>query len=83
MIVILVSENFIEEGVSTFLLNDKTVAEGAGAIGLGALLQHKEKFKGKKVGILLCGGNIDSRVLSSVLMRGLVRKGQIITLQII
>ena len=80
--IILVSEKFIEEGVSTFLLNDKTVAEGAGAIGLGALLQHKEKFKGKKVGILLCGGNIDSRVLSSVLMRGLVRKGQIITLSI-
>ena len=80
--VILVSEKFIEQGVSTFLLNDKTVSEGSGAIGLGALLQNKEKFKGKKVGIILCGGNIDSRVLSSVLMRDLVRKGQIITLSI-
>ena len=80
--VILVSEKFIEQGVSTFLLNDKTVSEGSGAIGLGALLQYKEKFKGKKVGIILCGGNIDSRVLSSVLMRDLVRKGQIITLSI-
>jgi len=75
--VILVTEKYIEEGVSRFLLNDKTVAEGAGAIGLAALLQYKEKFKSKKVGILLCGGNIDSRVLSSVLMRDLVRKGQI------
>ena len=80
--VILVTEKYIEEGVSRFLLNDKTVAEGAGAIGLAALLQYKEKFKSKKVGILLCGGNIDSRVLSSVLMRDLVRKGQIITLSI-
>ena len=45
-------------------------------------MQYKEKFKGNRVGILLCGGNIDSRVLSSVLMRDLVRKGQIITLSI-
>ena len=80
--VILVSEDYIEEAVSTFLLNDKTVTEGAGAIGLAALLQYKEKFKNKKIGILLSGGNIDSRVLSSVLMRDLVRKGQIITLSI-
>ena len=80
--VIKVSENSIEEAVSIFLLKDKVVSEGAGAAGLAAIIENKEKFKGRNVGILLCGGNIDSRVLSSILMRDLVRKGQIITLSI-
>ena len=80
--VITVSENSIEEGVTSFLLKDKTVSEGAGAAGLAALIENNKKFINKKIGILLSGGNIDSRVLSSVLMRDLVRKGQIITLSI-
>ena len=80
--VITVSENSIEEGVTSFLLKDKTVSEGAGAVGLAALIENNKKFINKKIGILLSGGNIDSRVLSSVLMRDLVRKGQIITLSI-
>ena len=80
--VLKVSENSIEEAVSIFLLKDKVVSEGAGAAGLAAILENKDKFKNKNVGIFLCGGNIDSRVLSSILMRDLVRKGQIITLSI-
>lgn len=80
--VIKVSERSIEEAVSIFLLKDKVVSEGAGSVGLAALIENKDKFKGKTVGIFLCGGNIDSRVLSSLLMRDLVRKGQIITLSI-
>jgi threonine dehydratase len=80
--VLKVSESSIEEAVSMFLLKDKVVSEGAGASGLAAILENKEKFKDRNVGILLCGGNIDPRVLSSILMRDLVRKGQIITLSI-
>ena len=80
--VLKISENSIEEAVSIFLLKDKVVSEGAGAAGLAAILENKDKFKNRKVGIFLCGGNIDSRVLSSILMRDLVRKGQIITLSI-
>ena len=80
--VIKVSEVSIEEAVSTFLLKDKILSEGAGAAGLAAILQNKDKFKDKNIGIFVCGGNIDSRVLSSILMRDLVRKGQIITLSI-
>ena len=62
--VLKVSENSIEEAVSIFLLKDKVVSEGAGAAGLAAILENKDKFKNKNVGIFLCGGNIDSRVLS-------------------
>ena len=80
--VVKVSEGSIEKAVSIFLLKDKILSEGAGAIGLSAILENKDKFKGKTVGIFVCGGNIDSRVLSSILMRDLVRKGQIITLSI-
>ena len=80
--VLTVSEKSIEEAVSIFLLKDKVLSEGAGATGLAAILENKDKFKDKNVGIFLCGGNIDSRVLSSILMRDLVRKGQIITLSI-
>jgi len=80
--VLKVSENSIEEAVSIFLLKDKVVSEGAGAAGLADILENKDKFKNRNVGIFLCGGNIDSRVLSSILMRDLVRKGQIITLSI-
>jgi len=80
--VIKVSESSIEKAVSTFLLKDKILSEGAGAIGLSAILENKDKFKGKTLGIFVCGGNVDSRVLSSILMRDLVRKGQIITLSI-
>jgi threonine dehydratase len=80
--IVTVSETNIERAIGMFATLDKTVAEGAGAAPLAALLEHPAKFKGKKVGLLLSGGNIDSRLLSSVLMRDLVRSGQVLTLDI-
>jgi threonine dehydratase len=62
---------------------EKTVAEGAGAASLAALLSAPEKFKGRKVGIVLSGGNIDTRLLASVLERSLVRQGRIAVLRFI
>jgi len=80
--VLTVSEAAIENAVAMFALHDKVVAEGAGAAGLAALLEHPQHFSGRKVGLILSGGNIDSRMLSSVLMRNMVRFGQVITLSI-
>jgi len=80
--IVTVTETSIERGIGLFATVGKTVAEGAGAAGLAALLEHPAKFKGKKVGLLLSGANIDSRLLSSVLMRDLVRSGQVLTLNI-
>ncbi len=79
---ILVKESSIERAISTFLLDDKTLVEGAGALGLAAVIENKEKNKNLDIGIIACGGNLDSRVLSSLLMRELVRKKQILTLSI-
>jgi threonine dehydratase len=58
------------------------MTEGAGATGIAALLAHKEKFAGKKVGVVLCGGNIDSRILASILMRNLVREGRLVRVRV-
>lgn len=80
--VITVNEMSIERAIAMFALSEKVVVEGAGAVGLAAILENQELFKNKKVGLLLCGGNIDSKVLSSILMRDLVRAGQITTLTI-
>jgi threonine dehydratase len=80
--VLLVEETAIERAVALFLEIEKTVAEGAGAAGLAAMLTHAEKFRGKKVGLVLCGGNIDTRLLASILMRNLVRDGRIVRLRI-
>lgn len=80
--VIAVAETSIERAIAMYATVGKTVVEGAGAAPLAALLEHPERFKGKKVGLLLSGGNIDSRLLSSVLMRDLVRSGQVVTLDI-
>jgi threonine dehydratase len=77
-----VSETNIERGISIYATMVKAVAEGAGAAPLGALLEYPKRFKGRKVGVVLCGGNIDARMLSSVLMRDLVRVGQVLTLSI-
>jgi threonine dehydratase len=78
--VLLVEEETIERAVVALIEIEKTVAEGAGAAGLAALLEYPERFRGRRVGIPLCGGNIDSRVLSAVLMRGLVRDGRLVRL---
>ena len=79
---LLVKESNIEKAMTFFLLNDKTLVEGAGALGLAAILEHKKLQKYENIGIIACGGNLDSRVLSSLLMRDLTRKKQILTLSI-
>ncbi|MEO0062716.1 MAG: hypothetical protein RLZZ08_1276, partial [Pseudomonadota bacterium] len=61
---------------------EKTVVEGAGAAGLAALLRHRDRFKGRKVGLVLCGGNIDTRLLANVLLRDLARSGRLARLRI-
>ncbi len=80
--VLLVDESTIEEAIALLIEIEKTVTEGAGATGIAALLQHKEKFKGKRVGVVLCGGNIDSRILASILMRNLVREGRLVRVRV-
>jgi threonine dehydratase len=80
--VVTVSETGIERGISLFATMAKTVAEGAGAAPLAAMLEYPDMFHGRKVGLVLSGGNADARMLSSVLMRDLVRSGQVLTLVI-
>ena len=80
--IILVSERELERAVSLLLQIEKTVVEGAGAAGLAALLANPEKFAGRKVGIVLCGGNIDTRLLANVLLRDLARSGRLARLRI-
>lgn len=80
--IVLVSERSLERAVSLLLQIEKTVVEGAGAAGLAALLQHPERFAGKTVGIVLCGGNIDTRLLANVLLRDLARSGRLARLRI-
>ena len=80
--VLVVAEETIERAVMALIEIEKTVAEGAGAAALAALLQYPERFAGKRVGIIVSGGNIDSRVLASVLMRGLVRDLRLVRLRV-
>jgi len=79
---VLVSERSLEESVSLLLQIEKTVVEGAGAAGLAALLSQPGRFAGKTVGIVLCGGNIDTRLLANVLLRDLARSGRLARLRI-
>jgi threonine dehydratase len=80
--ILLVSERDLERSVSLLLQIEKTVVEGAGAAGLAALLAHPERFAGREVGIVLCGGNIDTRLLANVLLRDLARSGRLARLRI-
>lgn len=80
--IVLVSERRLEEAVSLLLQIEKTVVEGAGAAGLAALLAEPERFRGKTVGTILCGGNIDTRLLANVLLRDLARSGRLARLRI-
>ncbi|WP_443970600.1 threonine ammonia-lyase [Sphingobium sp. CR28] len=80
--VVLVDERSLEQAVSLLLQIEKTVVEGAGAAGLAALLAHKAMFAGRKVGLVLCGGNIDMRLLANVLLRDLARSGRLARLRI-
>jgi len=80
--VVVVAEETIERAIVALIEIEKTVAEGAGAAALAALLEHPQRFAGKRVGIPISGGNIDSRVLASVLMRGLVRDARLVRLRV-
>jgi threonine dehydratase len=80
--VLVVKEETIERAVVALIEIEKTVAEGAGAAALAALLEQPATFAGKRVGLPISGGNIDSRVLASVLMRGLVRDSRLVRLRV-
>jgi threonine dehydratase len=80
--ILVTPERAIEEAIGVLVEAAKTVAEGAGAAGLAALLAHPERFRGKKVGIAITGGNIDARILSNVLLRDLLRDGRILRLHL-
>jgi threonine dehydratase len=80
--IMLVAESALERAVAMLLDAQKLVVEGAGAAGLAALLTYPERFHGRKVALVLCGGNIDARLLSSILMRGLVRAGKLVRLRV-
>jgi threonine dehydratase len=79
---VLVSEGQLESAVALLLQIEKTVVEGAGAAGLAAVMAHPEVFKGRKVGIVLTGGNIDTRLLANVLLRDLARAGRLARLRL-
>ncbi|WP_397585803.1 threonine ammonia-lyase [Sphingorhabdus sp.] len=80
--IVLVSEAELETAVSLLLQIEKTVVEGAGAAGLAAVMANPEMFAGKNVGIVLCGGNIDTRLLANVLLRDLARSGRLARLRL-
>ena len=80
--VLLVSEEDIETAILMLLEIEKTVVEGAGAVGLAAVLNERERFAGRKVGLVLCGGNIEPLVLAEIIERGMVRSGRLARLRI-
>ena len=80
--IMLVDDRQIEEALLLLLEVEKTVAEGAGAAGLAAVLKHRDIFKGKKLGLIISGGNIDMPLLSSIIQRGLVRSGRLVRLHV-
>jgi threonine dehydratase len=80
--ILLVEESDIERAVQRLAESQKIVAEGAGAAGVAAVLARPERFRGRRVGTVVCGGNIDSRILASVLMRGLVRDGRMARIRV-
>jgi threonine dehydratase len=80
--VLLVDEVDIETAVQVLAAQQKVIAEGAGAAGFAAVQRHPEPFRGRAVGVVICGGNIDRRMLSTVLLRGLKRDGKIAKLRI-
>jgi threonine dehydratase len=80
--ILLVEEAALERAVGFLLDATKIVAEGAGAAAVAALLAHGERFRGRRVGLVLSGGNIDARLLASILQRELVRAGRLVRLRI-
>jgi threonine dehydratase len=80
--ILLVEEEALEQAVLTLLEVEKTVVEGAGAAGLAAVASYRERFAGRRVGLVLCGGNIDLRLLSIVVQRGLARSKRLVWLRV-
>ena len=80
--ILLVGEEHIERAVNAYLTLQKAMAEGAGAAGLAAMLAHPGRFKGKRVGLVLCGGNIDPRILASIMIRELEREHRIVSFRL-
>jgi threonine dehydratase len=80
--ILLVGEDTLERAVMQLIELQKVVAEGAGAAGLAAMLAYRERIAGKRVGTVIAGGNIDSRMLAHILLRGLVRDGRMVRLRI-
>ncbi len=80
--VVLVDEAHLERAVNAYLTLQKTLAEGAGAAGLATMLAKPERFRGKKVGLILCGGNIDPRILASIMVRELERETRVVSFRL-
>ncbi|MET0444771.1 MAG: threonine ammonia-lyase [Pseudorhodoplanes sp.] len=80
--ILLVSESHLERAVNAYLTLQKTMAEGAGAAGLAAMLKEPKRFAGRKVGLILCGGNIDPRILASIMVRELERGEQVVSFRL-
>lgn len=78
--ILVVPEHAVEQAIGLLIEGAKVVAEGAGAAGLAAVLTYPERFTGRRVGIPVCGGNIDARILSNVLLRNLLRDGRLLRL---
>jgi threonine dehydratase len=79
---LLVDEGDIEQAVLMLLEIEKTLVEGAGAAGLAALLRYPDRFRGKRVGLVLSGGNIDPLLLGAIIERGMVRAGRLARLRV-
>ncbi len=79
--VLVAPESAVEDAIAMLASAAKVVAEGAGAAGLAGLLTHRARFAGKRVGLVICGGNIDARILANVLLRGLLRDGRLLRLR--
>jgi threonine dehydratase len=80
--IVLVDEAHLERAVNAYLTLQKTMAEGAGAAGLAALLAAPDRFRGRKIGLILCGGNIDPRIVASIMVRELERDGRIVSFRL-
>jgi threonine dehydratase len=80
--IVLVGEAHLERAVNAYLTLQKAIAEGAGAAGLAAMLAEPDRFRGRKVGLILCGGNIDPRILASIMVRELEREDRIMSFRL-
>ena len=80
--ILLINEFELEKAISSLFENERIVAEGAGAAGVAAIMKNKDKFSGKKVGTVICGGNIDARLFASILNRKLLMDGRMTKVRI-